>query len=155
MAQRLTSVLARKGPGAASPWYTRVVQALLLVAGGGAIGTALRYGVALLLVREDVRAAFPWATFAVNVLGSFLLGLAAEALAERRIFGVDARSVVGTGMLGGFTTYSSFNLETLRMIEAGEHGKAGLYVGATLVACMVAGLLGVIAGRALRGEPVS
>lgn len=132
----------------------RGVQALLLVAGGGAIGTALRYGVALLLVREDVRNAFPWATFAVNVLGSFLLGMVAEALAERRIWGVDARAVVGTGMLGGFTTYSSFNLETLRMIEAGEHGKAGLYVTATLVVCMVAGVLGLVAGRALRG-PVS
>ena len=129
------------------------MQALpfLLVAAGGALGSALRYGVSLMLVREDLRAGFPWATFAVNVVGSFFLGMVAESLVGRRVFGVDARVVVGTGLLGGFTTYSSFNLETLGLIDAGEHGRAGLYVGATLVVCLMAGLLGLYAGKAIRG----
>ena len=129
------------------------MQALpfLLVAAGGALGSALRYGVSLMLVREDLRAGFPWATFAVNVVGSFFLGMVAESLVGRRVFGVDARVVVGTGLLGGFTTYSSFNLETLGLIDAGEHGRAGLYVGATLVVCLLAGLLGLYAGKAIRG----
>lgn len=129
------------------------MQALpfLLVAAGGALGSALRYGVSLVLVREDMRSGFPWATFAVNVLGSFFLGMVAESLVGKRLFGVDARAVVGTGLLGGFTTYSSFNLETLRLVDAGQHGRAGLYVGATLVVCLVAGLLGLYAGKAIRG----
>lgn len=122
---------------------------LLLVALAGAVGTALRYGAGLALAHERLPD-FPWGTLFVNVVGSFLLGLVAESLAERRVLGADARLVIGTGMMGGFTTYSTFNLETLRLIERGDPGRAALYVGATLLLCLVAGAGGLALGRALR-----
>lgn len=123
---------------------------LLLVALGGAVGTSLRYGVGLGVARW-LGTAFPFGTLVANVLGSFLLGLLMEAAPERPIFGVEARLVLGTGMMGGFTTYSSFNLETLRLAEQGEWGRCGLYLGATLVVCLLAGLGGIWLARSLRG----
>jgi CrcB protein len=123
--------------------------AVLLVALAGGIGSALRFAIAIALER---RSELPWATLAVNVVGSFLLGVVAISLEGKRILGVDARVVLGTGLLGGFTTYSSFNLETLRMLERSEHGKAALYVGATLIVCMVAGMAGLALGRSIRGH---
>lgn len=123
---------------------------LLLVALGGAVGTSLRYGVGLGMARW-LGTAFPFGTLAANVLGSFLLGLLMVAWPERPILGVEAKLVIGTGMMGGFTTYSSFNLETLRLAEQGEWSKCGLYLGATVLVCLAAGLGGIWLGRSLRG----
>jgi CrcB protein len=123
----------------------------LLIALGGALGTLLRWGTGLAIARESWPD-FPWGTFTVNVVGSFALGLVAEALGERRMLGTEVRLFLGTGVLGGFTTYSSFNLETLRMLERGDHGKAALYVAATVVVCLLAGAGGLALGRALRGS---
>jgi CrcB protein len=124
-------------------------QSALLVALGGAAGTLLRWLAGLALAREGWPD-FPWGTLAVNVIGSFALGVVAESMADRRLWGVDARLVLGTGVMGGFTTYSTFNLETLRYFERGEHGRAALYVAVTLGVCLLAGLGGLAAGRALR-----
>jgi len=124
-------------------------NAALWIALGGAAGTLLRWLVGLGVAHERLPD-FPWSTLLVNVAGSFALGLVAEALAERRLFGVEARLVLGTGVLGGFTTYSTFNLETLRLLERAEHGRAALYVAATVGASLLAGLAGLAAGRALR-----
>lgn len=123
-------------------------QTALLVALGGAIGTLLRWATGLAAERWP---ALPWGTLAVNVIGSFALGIVAESLEGKRILGSDARVVLGTGVMGGFTTYSTFNLETLRMIERGDHGRAALYAGATLVLCLAAGAGGLAIGRAVRG----
>lgn len=120
-----------------------------MIALGGGVGTALRYGVAVGLAQRFPEGA-PYGTFAVNVLGSFLLGALMEAMPERPGW-AEARVVLGTGLLGGFTTYSSFNLETLRMLEQGTLGRAALYAGGTFLTCALAGFLGIVVARSIRG----
>jgi CrcB protein len=122
----------------------------LLIAAGGALGTLLRYGVGVGLA-PWLGSGFPYGTLAVNLLGSLLLVTLMETAPELRLLGVELRLLVGTGVLGGFTTYSAFNLETLRMVQQGQVGRAGLYLSATLIGCLVAGWLGLSLGRALRG----
>ncbi|MCB9591301.1 MAG: CrcB family protein [Sandaracinaceae bacterium] len=122
---------------------------LLLIALGGAVGTSLRYGVGLGMLRW-LGPTFPYGTLAANVIGSFLLAVVMESMGTRQLAGVPLKLVLGTGVMGGFTTYSSFNLETLRLAEQGAWGRAGLYLGATVVACLVAGVAGVALVRSLR-----
>ena len=114
------------------------------------VGTGARYALALALPHDG---GWPVATFAANVLGSFLLGALLEALVRRGMESSVAtrlRLGLGTGVLGGFTTYSSLALETDRLAAAGDPGLAVTYALATIVA----GLLACFAGVALaaRGE---
>ena len=113
----------------------RVRVSALLVTFGGALGTLLRYCTNVWLA-QLVGPALPYGTFTVNVVGSFLIGVLS-------VLGVGLRLILGTGVLGGFTTYSSFNLETLRMAEQGEAGRAAGYVVLTLLSCWCAGALGL------------
>jgi fluoride exporter len=122
----------------------------LWIALGGACGTLLRYGAGLACART-LGDALPYGTFGVNVLGSFGLALLSQLAAGQSLFGVPVTLVLGTGLLGGFTTYSSFNQETLRFAERGELARAAGYVLLTLMTCLVAGALGTLAGRAARG----
>jgi CrcB protein len=122
---------------------------VLAIALAGGAGTALRHGVNVGLTRW-LGASFPWPTIAVNILGSLLLGVVMELAGDREILGVPAKLVLGTGVLGGFTTYSAFNLETLRLFEQGAHARASIYLGATLLLCLGAGLAGITIGRSLR-----
>lgn len=106
---------------------------------------------ALLLGPVAVAHGFPWATFAVNVLGSLGLGLIFVLAEDRSWFGADLRLLLGTGLMGGFTTYSAFNLESLELAAAAAWGRAVLYMGGTVVVCLAAGALGLIVGHAIRG----
>ena len=121
------------------------------VAVGGAAGSCLRYWVSLLLGPFALGHGFPWATFTANVLGSLGLGLVFVLAEDRSWFGADLRLLLGTGVMGGFTTYSAFNLESIGLMQNGAWGRAALYMGGTVAACLVAGALGVIVGRAIRG----
>src|SRR6476646_7914510 len=123
------------------------MKLFLLVCLGGATGTAVRY---LLGVWFAARfgVGFPWSTMLVNLSGSFLLGLIVEAALRNRISD-DARLILGTGIMGGLTTYSTFNTESLKMIEAAQWGKAGAYFAGTIAGCLVAGALGMRWGRYL------
>jgi CrcB protein len=94
---------------------------------------------------------FPWATFTVNVLGSLGLGLAFVLAEDRSWFGADLRLLLGTGMMGGFTTYSAFSLESIGLMQDGAWGRVAVYMGGTVVVCLVAGVLGLIIGRLIRG----
>jgi CrcB protein len=125
------------------------VLRLLLVCGGGALGSGARYLVATWAARL-LGADFPRGTLIVNVTGSFLLGLLFTATAGKPDAD-ELRLLLGAGVLGGFTTYSSFNAETLALASGGRPGAAVLYVGSTLVLGLAAGLLGLAAGRALAG----
>ena len=112
---------------------------ILYVALGGACGASLRW----LFGRWTLRVLgpdFPWGTLGVNVIGSFVMGLAAVLLMER-VEGGWARFApfVMTGLLGGFTTFSAFSLETITLIERGQTGTAALYVTLSVV-CSVGGL---------------
>ncbi|MGF0118481.1 fluoride efflux transporter FluC [Promicromonospora sp. Marseille-Q5078] len=117
-----------------------------LVAAGGAVGTAGRYGLAQAWPAVD---GWPVATFAANVLGAFVLGWLLEALAARGPETSAVRRVrlaVGTGVLGGFTTFSSLALETERLLTGGAVGQAVAYAGGTLVLGWLACLAGVLLG---------
>jgi CrcB protein len=122
------------------------VQVFWIAVAGG-IGTALRYGVGVAAARS-LGGELPYGTLLVNVVGSFLLAAVAEALAGTTLLGVQARLLIGVGLLGGFTTYSSFNLETLRLAEVGQLDRAVLYAAATVLGCLLAGFAGVLVGRA-------
>ncbi len=122
---------------------------LTWVAAGGAAGAALRYA-ATTLVHGWLGRGFPWGTLSVNVLGSFLIGLAFVWLSawdgERA---VNARLLLLTGVLGGFTTFSAFSLETLALLEAGEPLRAAANVAVSVLACLGAVALGMWLARAL------
>jgi len=121
----------------------------LLVALGGAIGSVLRYAVALAAVAW-VGPGFPWGTLTVNVLGCFIVGLVAE-LATGGLVGISpgVRVFLVTGICGGFTTFSSFGLETLQLTRDGALGAAFAYVAGSLVLGLVAVYAGIIAARLL------
>ena len=121
---------------------------LVLVLVGGALGSAGRYLVAIWMA-DRYGTAFPWGTFTVNVVGSFLIGLIATLADEVGSIGPQARVFLVIGVLGGFTTFSSFSLETLRLVQANQLARAALYVAGSLVVALGAALLGVAAGRAL------
>ncbi len=118
----------------------------LLIAAGGALGTLMRYGLNVSLAGA-FGGLLPLHTFVANVVGSFALGLLMELGAGRHLAGTELRLVLGTGVLGGFTTYSSFNLESLTMAQEGQLGRAAGYVLGTLVVCLLAGAAGIALGR--------
>ena len=121
------------------------------VAIGGAAGSCLRYWFSLTVGPLTTAQGFPWATFAVNVLGSIGLGMVFVLAEGRSWFGADLRLLLGTGVMGGFTTYSAFNLESIGLMQNGAWGRAALYMGGTVVLCLLGGALGLIIGRAIRG----
>ncbi len=108
----------------------------LAVAIGGALGSMTRYGVALLL--PTVVGKFPWPTFIVNLLGSFLIGVAYVVIVEKQILSPEMRLWLMTGFLGGFTTFSSFSLETLQLWQQGQVMQALIYVITSVVLCLIA-----------------
>ena len=123
---------------------------LLWICLGGAVGTAGRYLLGDWLMRV-AGPAFPWGTLAVNVLGSFLLGLVMQLALSTDWISPTLRLTLATGVLGGFTTYSSFNYETLRLLEGGSWLLAGANLAGTVAGCLVAGTLGMALARALAG----
>ena len=117
-----------------------------MVAVAGACGTALRFAAGWGLQRW-LGPDYPFGTLTVNVIGSGLLGAIAEGMARQTVLGVDARMVLGVGLLGGFTTYSSFNLEVYRMLEQGAWLRAAGYFVLTTAGCLLAGWIGVVLAR--------
>jgi len=126
------------------------VTRVILVALGGAIGSVARYGVGA-LAAQLFGAAFPWGTLLVNLSGSFLIAVIMHVALAGTAISLEMRIFLTTGIMGGYTTYSSFNYETLALINQRAYGLAGLNVGATVVGCFLAGVLGLAAGRALAG----
>jgi CrcB protein len=108
---------------------------------GGALGSGLRYGVALALPPRG-EAAFPVATLTVNLVGCLLIGLLATLLHESAQLPPAARMGLIVGVLGGFTTFSSFGLESLRLLQAGHWGAAALYIGLSNIAGLLAVWIG-------------
>jgi CrcB protein len=110
---------------------------------GGAIGTLARAGLATLAASEPGR--WPWPTFIVNIVGAFLLGYFATRLLERLPVSSYRRPLLGTGLCGGLTTFSTMQVETVRMLERHHYGLA---IGYT-VASIVAGLIAVYVATAM------
>ena len=118
----------------------------LAIAGGGAIGALLRFwmstGIYNLLGRG-----FPYGTLVVNVAGSLLMGFLYILLIEKLSLGPVWRAALLIGLLGAFTTFSTFSIETLNLMEAGELLKAFLNILLSVVLCLLAAWIGVLAGR--------
>lgn len=123
----------------------------LLVAAGGALGSMARYGLGLTLGRLAPGAAWPWGTFAANLVGGLLMGLLAGWLAYRGQGGEGVRLFAAVGLLGGFTTFSAFSLEAALMIQRRDWTTAGLYVAASTVLAVAALFLGLMIARRLFG----
>jgi CrcB protein len=122
------------------------VQQLLAIAGGGALGAVLRYGMSNGIYRLLGRD-FPYGTMAVNILGSLLMGFLFVLFVERTMVSAEWRLGLLVGFLGAFTTFSTFSLETLALFDAGAPLKALLNIMASVVLCLVATWLGMIFGR--------
>jgi CrcB protein len=126
------------------------MAATVLVFLGGGIGSALRHGVNLLCVRL-FGLNFPWGTFVVNLIGSFVIGWLAAYFAFRAGAGFTqpARLFLITGVLGGFTTFSSFSLDFAMLFERGASVPAIFYVLGSVGISLVAIFLGLYVGRAI------
>ena len=123
-----------------------MIMSFLQVAAGGAIGATLRYGAGLALVRH-VQSGFPVTILTVNVLGSFLMGF---FVVWSFLRGVEQWNLfVMTGVLGGFTTFSAFSLETVTLFERGQYGSALLYVSLSVVLSVGALAAGVAMARVI------
>lgn len=118
----------------------------LLVCAGGALGSGARYLVSIWAARV-FGADFPRGTATVNLGGSFLLGAIMTAAAVTRAIPDDLRLFLGTGIMGGFTTYSSFNWETLALLGEGRARLAAVNVALTVAGCLAAGLAGALLAR--------
>lgn len=122
---------------------------VIVIALGGACGSVLRFLVST-GVYQWLGRSFPYGTLAVNVIGSFLIGLLAEALILQRVaFALEYRAAILVGFLGGFTTFSSFSLETIYLLEEGALSKAAINICLSVFACLVAVWFGLLAGRSL------
>lgn len=121
---------------------------LLAIAGGGAVGAVLRFGIASNIYRWLGRD-FPIGILVVNVVGSLFMGLLFALIMERGILPAEWRGVLMIGFLGAFTTFSTFSMETVLLLEAGEPIKAGLNVFLSVVLCLGATWFGLVIGRQL------
>lgn len=120
------------------------------VAVGGGIGALLRYQTGRWLTHllgPQAMLAFPWATLAVNVVGSLAMGLLAGWLARHGQGGEQYRLLLGVGVLGGFTTFSSFSLELMLLIERGQAAQGLAYAAISVLAGLAALYIGLIAMR--------
>jgi fluoride exporter len=114
------------------------VVKILLVLLGGALGTGCRYGLSALIYSVIEKPTFPYANFVINISGSFLIGFLAELFEARVLVSPAVRAALRTGVLGGYTTFSSFSFETLSLLRDGE-------IWLALVNALGSVLLGLVA----------
>jgi len=121
---------------------------ILAIAAGGSIGAVMRYLVST-GVYNYLGRGFPYGTLAVNVLGSLLMGLLYELFLQRLSVSPEVRAVLLVGFLGAFTTFSTFSIETITLIEQGDVFKAVVNMLASVILCVVAAWLGLQLARQL------
>ena len=124
----------------------KYVSQLVYIAAGGATGALMRYwmsnGIYLLLGRG-----FPYGTLTVNVVGSLLMGFCYVFMIERMDVSIEWRAGLMIGLLGAFTTFSTFSIETLNLLESGEQMKAALNILLSVTLCILGCWIGMIVGR--------
>lgn len=121
---------------------------LVLVAAGGALGASARWALGG-WIADRVGAGFPWHTLVVNVSGALLIGILMGASVDRSLVGPDWRIFLGTGVLGGYTTFSTLAYESVRLIEEGLVGQAALNMFGSGAAGIAAAVAGLAIGRLL------
>jgi CrcB protein len=120
----------------------------LIVAAGGGLGAMARYGLGLAFGRLTPGSTWPWATLSANVIGGLVMGLLVGWLALRAGAGQESvRLFAAVGLLGGFTTFSAFSLETVLMIERRQFAMAGGYVALSVVLSITALFIGLMVAR--------
>jgi fluoride exporter len=125
----------------------------LWVAIGGAIGSVARFWLGN-VAAAALGPAFPWGTLMINVLGSFVISFFSglTGMGHRFALPNDARILVTVGVCGGFTTFSSFSLQTVELARSGQAGRAAFYVAASMVICLAACAFGVWAASAINQQ---
>ncbi|PQP42083.1 fluoride efflux transporter CrcB [Mycolicibacterium austroafricanum] len=121
---------------------------LAAVFAGGALGTLARAGFEALAAPDPGR--WPWPTFTVNIVGALLLGVFVTRLLERLPVSSYRRPFLGTGLCGGLTTFSTMQVETLKMVEHGHYGLAAGYTAGSIGAGLVAVYIGTVLVRRVR-----
>ena len=125
-----------------------MLKQLVMIAGGGAVGAVMRFLVSTGVHRVAGRD-FPYGTLSVNMIGSLLIGFLYIYLIERASLGAEWRALLIIGFLGAFTTFSTFSMETLNLIENSELIKAASNILLSVVLCLFATWVGVLVGRQL------
>lgn len=120
---------------------------LVVIAAGGVIGAELRYGVGVLI--PTAARSFPWATVLVNVIGGFGIGVLMAILGRIACPHPLVRPFFGVGVLGGFTTFSTYSTDTVRLIDVGRPELALGYAAVTLIAALVATVIGIAVAAVL------
>ena len=128
--------------------YYDVRMNVLLVFLGGGIGATARYGLQGVIYKMT-GAGFPYGTLVVNILGSFLIGLLMTSFEERFMVNPSLRVFLTIGIIGGFTTFSSFSFETMVLIRDGSYGLGLVNVATSVGVCLGATWLGIIVGKLL------
>lgn len=118
------------------------MKGLLLVALGGAVGSVARFKLSGLVLHHTIDWKFPAGTFAVNVSGCLIAGILAGLAEKHDLFSADVRLLLFTGLLGGYTTFSAFGLETMLLVKRGEV----MIAGSNIVLSVIAGLLALWLG---------
>ena len=121
---------------------------LAAVFAGGAVGTIARAAVGTLAVADPGR--WPWPTFTVNIVGAFLLGYLVTRLLERLPLSRYRRPILGTGLCGGLTTFSTMQVETIKMIQHHHYGLAAGYTAASIAAVLLAVYVAPVLVRRVR-----
>jgi CrcB protein len=121
-------------------------------AAGGVLGALARFGLGQALPHSA--GTWPWATLLVNLTGCLVLGLLIPALFARHPHSAWLRPFLGTGVLGGYTTFSTFTVDAVQLTDAGAVGTAVAYVGASVIGGVLAAVAGLVLGRALLPRPV-
>lgn len=122
-----------------------MIRELLCVGGGGALGSIARYLISYGVLAGQTVLGFPAGTFAVNAAGSLLIGILLGTLGSKT-----AVWLLVVGFCGGFTTFSSFSVDAVRLLRAGEYGPAALYVLLSVVLCIAFSALGLWIGTLLK-----
>ena len=124
-------------------------KAMIIAGLGGFIGTCLRFLTGKLAHVITV-SAFPWGTFAVNVIGSFVIGIFFGLAEKTHVISPSMNVFLITGFCGGFTTFSTFSSDVVRMLKSGDYTAAGLCVALNFAVCVCCILLGTALGRLLK-----
>jgi CrcB protein len=124
------------------------MKMILFIASGGAIGAVMRYA-ASLGVYALLGRGFPYGTLFVNVAGSLLMGVLSVIMLDRVIVDPEWRAAILVGLLGSFTTFSTFSIETLNLLEQGDMMKAVANIALSIILCLAAVWIGVLLGRQL------
>ncbi|MDR0733866.1 MAG: fluoride efflux transporter CrcB [Dysgonamonadaceae bacterium] len=121
-----------------------MIKQLILVGLGGGVGSMMRFLVSKIPFAQG---SFPWATFAVNIVGSFLIGILIGLSVRHQILNADMKLLLVTGFCGGFTTFSAFSAENVHLYQSGNYFSLAFYILLSIVAGFAAVLSGLILGK--------